>query len=155
MKKISGLVFLITLILSACSPTPEPEIFPVEVGDSCAGASDLLHFEGFYRSKRKTCGNFYCWTFVRFYDDCTYTSSPTFQDTPLKGFLNKDYLIENHKDTILGVYSIEGSTLIMKSVVNEHHGKINGETLDLKLYNPSTMKSFDRPYTFLSVEAIP
>ena len=111
MKKIAGLVILITFILSACGPPPEPEIFPVEVGDSCAGAGDLLDFERLYQGRRGTCGNYYWWTFIRFYEDCIYKSAASLYDTPRKNFLDKEH-------ASVGEYSIEGSTLIMKSEVN-------------------------------------
>lgn len=140
--------FVFSVCLSGCAQSSLPEGFPVEVGDSCTVPKGRIYFEGLYRGERETCSNYFCWSLIRFYPDCTYTSAASLYETPHEGAM-----IGKEKYTV-GVYSIENSTIKMKSDTNQAFGEINGNTLRLTIYNPSTKKVNDKEYTYIHVKAI-
>lgn len=146
MKRNSLVLFMISLVFCGCSPKPEEITFPIEVGLSCFEANELLSLDGLYRSKRSSCGNYYCWYFFRFYEDCTYESAGSFYDTPRFNFMDTE------KDTILGEYSTQGTTLIIQWEHGRYYGEINGDTLNLRLYMPTSEKVISRPYTLIEYE---
>jgi hypothetical protein len=148
MKTTIIMFFVLSVCLSGCGPSSLPEGFPVEVGDSCEAAGQEIYFEGLYRGERRTCANYYCWSFIRFYPDCTYTAAASLYETP-----QKDSMIGKENFTI-GVYSLENSTIKMKSEINQAVGEVDGKSLSLTTYVLSTKKVNDNTYTYIPVKAI-
>jgi hypothetical protein len=136
-------------MLTACSSSN----LDVELGDSCAPVGSEVFYQGIYKSDRGVCGDYYCWTYIRFFQDCTYESVAAFEEntnTVAKDFFLSSENIEKKQ----GRYSIEGATLKMKSENNEHVGIINNETLTLKFFSPVTKKSGNKTYQFFQVDAM-
>lgn len=155
MKKIIGLVVvwsLVLMVISGCSSSTGLEVV---VGDRCEPASEQVYLEGLYRSERYVSNNYYTWSFIRFFEDCTYHSFSSFYENPSK--VAQIYLdtIDGDKNAhTVGYYSVEGSSIKMKSDASELIGTISAETLDLEIYYFKTRKSDTKHYTYHPVDAI-
>jgi hypothetical protein len=74
--KIKNFILVICSMLTACSSSN----LDVELGDSCAPVGSEVFYQGIYKSDRGVCGDYYCWTYIRFFQDCTYESVAAFEE---------------------------------------------------------------------------
>lgn len=126
----------------------------MELGESCVPAQTTIYYEGLYRSERSVCGDYYCWSFIRFFEDCTYQSITSTQENVNRVARVNFVDSEKRENLNEGVYSIEGNIIKMKSDINEHTGTISGETLNLNFYVFETKKSGEKTYNYFHVDSI-
>ena len=148
MKRIH-IFFIGCTLFTACNTSA----LHVELGDSCAPAEAEVFFQGIYKSDRGVCGDYYCWTYLRFFPDCTYESVAAFEEN-IYTVASKYFIASENIEKNNGRYSIEGEILKMKSENNEHMGNTNNGALTLKFYSPVSKKSGNKTYQFYPFDAM-
>ena len=108
---------LVLMVINGCSSSTGTGL-DVVIGDRCESTSEQVYLEGLYRSDRSECGKYYCWSFIRFFENCTYQSITSTQENP-SNVASKVFLSQDNAGILTtGNYSIEGSTIKMKSDIN-------------------------------------
>ena len=150
MKRRFVFTIILLFLISACNSNSQG--LNIKLDESCDPDGKLIHFEGLYRDdERNVCGNYYCWSYIRFFDDCTYQMGSSYSDTAARAATD---FLKREKDQRNGRYSIEGTTIKMLSAVNESIGTINGDTLEIDLYVFNTKKNIKHTYVYTLVKAI-